>query len=134
MQEGKTYPLPNRQKPSNYLSKVKSPTGKVHYAQLTHKDKGVEFYDPHCNHRNWLGDYWGKKWVPVSDDVEVTCKNCLSARGESMFKAEITLFTDEKERVVYREFKTKAEMNAYLEGLREGRSWRFIRDLKGKPI
>jgi len=61
------------------LCRVKSPTGKVHYAYLIDKDKGVPIYDPYCNSRAWLGDYWGKRWVPT--DEPVTCGNCLSAIG-----------------------------------------------------
>ena len=62
------------------LLRVKSPTGKVHYAYLDGVDKNkVKIYQPYCNHRTWLGDYWGKRWRQT--DEPVTCGNCLSAIG-----------------------------------------------------
>jgi len=62
------------------LVKVKSPTGKVHYAFLDFVDKKkVKIYQPYCNHRCWIGDYWGKRWVKT--DEPVTCGNCLKSIG-----------------------------------------------------
>jgi len=66
--------------PYKDLVKVKSSTGKVHYAYLDFVDKEkVKIYQPYCNHRNWIGDYWGKRWVPT--DEPVTCGNCLKSIG-----------------------------------------------------
>lgn len=58
------------------LVKVKAPHGKVHYAYLN-DNPADSLYDPYCNHRSWIGDYWGKKWTETNEPV--TCGNCLSA-------------------------------------------------------
>lgn len=57
----------------NKMIKVKSPSGKVHWADELFKEGKV---DPYCNHRQWVGDYWGKPWKKT--DEPVTCGNCLS--------------------------------------------------------
>ena len=109
----------------SYLRKVKSPTGKIHYAEVAHKEKGVEIFDPYCNHRNWIGDYWGKKWVSVTDDTEVTCKNCLSARGELPCKVEIisrSHRTNQEIKIV-KKFRTNGEVAAYVQGLKDAIVW-----------
>lgn len=60
------------------LVNLLSPTGKVHYGYLDFVDKKkVKIYQPYCNHRTWIGDYWGKRWVQTAKPV--TCGNCLSA-------------------------------------------------------
>jgi len=66
--------------PREKLYKVEAPGGKVHYASLSSDpDRLVPLYDPYCNHRTWLGDYWGKTWTETSKPV--TCGNCLRAIG-----------------------------------------------------
>ena len=57
------------------LIHAESSTGTVHLAYEGHfiGDK----YDPYCNQRSWIGDYWGKKWKKT--DKPVTCKRCLAS-------------------------------------------------------
>ena len=113
------------------LFKIKSPSGKIHFAYLTHKDKGVEIYDPLCNHRTFAGDYWGKKWAPTSWYDEVNCKNCLSANGELGHKVKVVRRIRAMERNVTGRFKTKAEADAYVKGLDDGHGWPYI-EVNGK--
>ena len=123
--------------PEGYLRKVQpSPEGKVHYAEVAHKTRGVELFNPLCNHRSWIGDYWGKKWVPVSDDTEVTCKNCLSARGELVREVKVEL---KGHRIIIerhlKKFKTPGEASAYIQGLKDATGWkRFPILINGRTI
>lgn len=61
--------------PRTKLIHAEAPNGKVHYA--TEGVYAEDYVDPYCNHRTWIGDYWGKRWKKT--DKPVTCKNCLSA-------------------------------------------------------
>jgi len=54
------------------VKKAKSHTGKVHYVSNIWGDGQI---DPLCNHRTWIGDYWGKQWELTDEDV--TCLNCI---------------------------------------------------------
>ena len=115
--------------------KVMSPTGKVHYAWLTHEDKGVRIFDPLCNHRNWIGDYWGKKWGEVDQSTPVTCKNCLSAAGELKPSVKVTVADDRRghtEEEVIRKFNSPAEARAYIKGIQDAIGWRFASDISTK--
>ena len=108
-----------------YLRKVQSsPEGKVHYAEVAHKAKGVELFNPHCNHRSWIGDYWGKKWTPMPDDTKVTCKNCLSAAGELNHSVRVILKSPGMAASLPRNFKTAGEAEAYAKGLEDATKWK----------
>jgi hypothetical protein len=57
------------------LFHAESSTGTVHFASDGgFKDNKV---DPYCNQRQWVGDYWGKKWART--DKPVTCKRCIAS-------------------------------------------------------
>lgn len=102
-----------------YDSKATSPTGKVHYVTTgLWKNGNVE---PLCNHKQWLGDYWGKKWKKVDKDTPVTCKNCLAVAGESTHKVE-AWFGDRSNKKTT-EFGTKAEADAYIQGVKDSARW-----------
>ena len=68
------------------LEKAISPSGKVHYvASFTSglwKNGNV---GPHrvlpllCDHRKWIGDYWGQTWSIVDKTMAVTCGSCIRA-------------------------------------------------------
>ena len=114
------------------LVKVQSPTGKVHYAYLDFMDKeDVKIYDPLCNHRCWIGDYWGKKWALVDNSKEVTCKNCLSANGDLSHKVKVVRRIRAMDRNIIGKFRTKAEADAYIQGLEDAYGWPYI-EINGK--
>ena len=133
----------NKRKPIwpgvHYDSKAKAITssGKVHYVTVgVWKNGNV---DPLCNHRSWAGDYWGKPWKTVDKDTPVTCKNCLAAAGETTHKVKVIFSSrwpqisaayapERTEEVIQkvREFKTKAEADAYIKGLGDGKGWLHI--------
>lgn len=119
-----------------YLRRIQSsPTGKVHYAEVAHKAKGVEFFNPLCNHRNWIGDYWGKKWTPMPDDTKITCKNCLSAAGELDIEIQLIMKSTGWASGLKRKFRNQAEVDAYIQGLKDATKWKHTSiEANGKII
>lgn len=118
----------------SYNAKAVSPTGKVHHVVTgAWKNDNV---DPLCNHRNWLGyPYWGKPWKVVDKETPVTCKNCLSAAGEAVYKVKVCLglLYPYAQTLRREKFKTKAEVDAYVRGLKHAKDWSHV-EVDGKPI
>lgn len=101
------------------MKRAKSDTGKVHYIEVGPSKKSnlvVPFCDGLINgvFINW------KPWSLTNESV--TCKNCLSKAGEKLYLANgVFRRLGSLDRVIQRKFMTKRELDAYLQGLKDGK-------------
>lgn len=107
------------------MKRAKSTTGVIH-----HMEGASRGLNPLCN--CYTGWGWGREtwhifgWTKT--DKPVTCKHCLRKAGEALHLANgVFRRLGSSDRVTQRKFMTKEALDAYLQGLKDGKGCNHIK-------
>lgn len=117
------------------MKRAKSTTGVVHCMESVPSFPRGGF-SPLCNCYSGWGWGW-KTWRAfgwVKTDEPATCKHCLRKAGKALYLANGVFHRlGSLDRVIQRKFMTKGALDAYLQGLKDGKRCNRI-EVNGSTI